>query len=104
MGKVKEQREKVRTDFACTNCPKMFIAELDMAIDGDHIIVCPFCSHKHFRQIKEGVVTDARWVQKNRQSDAVYATVWKTGELAIKTSTASSYIREAWLNRSDLGL
>jgi DNA-directed RNA polymerase subunit RPC12/RpoP len=92
-----------RTDLACTNCPKTFVAELDLSIDGDHVIVCPYCSHKHFRQVKGGQVTGIRW-SSDREHDAVYCVVWKSGELGIKTSVVSSYIREAWLNRSDIQL
>ena len=88
----------VRTDMYCTECHKNFVAEIDFDIDGDHIIVCPYCAHEHCRKVENGKITEVRWNTKNHDPKAIYARVWKHDSLKMKTSTACSFIREKWLS------
>lgn len=50
----------VRDRAYCTNCSKDFITQLDARLDGAHKITCPFCSHIHYRVVRNGVVTEER--------------------------------------------
>lgn len=95
---------RVRTDMDCHQCSKGFIAELDFSINGNHVVECPRCGHEHCRVIKDGVITSERFDSKYNRVDVEKRCVWKSDVLQIKTSTASAFIREAWLNRSDLQL
>ena len=92
------RKGKVRTDVPCTNCPKVFIAELDFDINGDHVIECPYCMHEHCRKIVNGFITEDRWSSRSQRKDAVYCQVWKSDAIQAKTSTASAFLRERWLN------
>lgn len=94
----------VRTDLHCTNCPKQFIATLDMAVDGNHVVECPHCGHEHCRVIKDGVVTGERWDSREQRVDVDKRCVWKSDSLPMETSTAAAFIRELWLNRADVVL
>ncbi len=106
MGEYTEQL--VRTDMVCTNCSKNFIAQLDLGLDGDHVVECPYCWHEHCRTIKSGVVTEARWSSRgNRSPNTIMVdrgSVWKSEHEPIVTSMASAFIRDRWLNRSDVQL
>lgn len=93
--------EPVRSDLHCTNCAKNFIAQLDYRIDGNHIVECPYCGHEHCRAVKDGKVTEDRWDSRLQRVDVERRNVWKHDVLQVQTSSASHFIRERWLNRSD---
>src|SRR3972149_3368507 len=99
-----ESSDLVRTDINCTNCNKNFIAEIDFSLDGNHIVNCPYCDHEHYREIKNGQVTDIRWSSQSPQIRISPKSVWKSDNEPIVTSTAGSFIREAWLRKLDSGL
>lgn len=94
----------VRTDMHCTECGDNFIAQLDMGVDGNHIIECPYCAHEHCRVITNGEVTGERWDHRAQRVDVNKRCVWKSASQPMVTSTAASFIRDAWLNRVDLVL
>lgn len=94
-----------RSDMNCHNCSKNFVAEVDFSISGEHVIECPHCGHEHWRTIKDGKITEARWGTGDPQNyghvTRVKGTsVWKSSVLKARTSSASIYLRELWLNRS----
>ena len=99
-----ESSNPIRTDINCTNCYKNFIAEIDFSIDGNHTINCPHCNHEHYREIKDGKVTDIRWSSQSNQIKVPPQCVWKSEKEPIVTSTAGHFIREMWLNKLDSGL
>jgi len=88
----------------CTHCQKNFIATLDMSLDGNHVIECPYCGHEHCRVIKGGVVTGDRWETRSQRHDVAKRNVWKADSRPAVTTTAAEFIRQRWLNRSDLQL
>lgn len=94
----------VRTDMHCTHCSRPFIAQLSMEIDGNHVIECPYCGHEHCRVVKDGVVSGDRWDTRMQRVEVEKRCVWKSDSRPIYTSTAASFIRDSWLNRSDLNL
>ena len=82
-----------RTDIHCHQCHKTFVAELDMDINGNHVIECPNCQHEH---------SDARWDARNGVNAAARGkTIWKSSVIAAQTSSAHAFIRNAWLNLKD---
>lgn len=91
---------KKRTDLDCHDCSKMFVAELDFSINGNHIIECPHCGHQHCRVIEDGAITGERWSDRNhlKRVDVEKRCVWKSSVLVAQTSTTSAFIRDLWLN------
>lgn len=96
--------DPVRTDMNCTNCHKNFIAELDMALDGNHVVECPYCGHEHCRVIKAGKVTGDRFESRKQRIDVEKRCVWKSDSRPIVTSSAAHFLRQKWLNREDVDL
>jgi DNA-directed RNA polymerase subunit RPC12/RpoP len=96
--------DPVRTDMNCTNCSRNFIAQLDMGLDGNHVIECPYCAHEHCRVVEAGEVTGERWSSRVQRVDVDARCVWKADSQPIITSTAAAFIRSAWLNRVDVQL
>lgn len=91
----------VRTDMNCTNCSKNFIAQLDMALDGNHVVECPHCGHEHCRVIKAGVVTGDRFESRVQRHKVEKRCVWKCDSRPIVTSSAAAFLRDKWLNLED---
>lgn len=99
-GALLFQEGLVRTDLYCHGCSKNFIAEIDYSIDGNHTAICPHCSHEHMRTIKAGVVTEERWGSSNEGLPTIKAKrIWKHDVLVMRTSSASQFIRDKWLER-----
>jgi len=92
-----------RTELHCHDCGRQFVAELDFDVNGDHVIECPHCEHEHYRAIRDGVITDRRWGSANDTSKQVKArSVWKSSVIQAQTSSVSAFLRDRWLNRSDI--
>lgn len=101
-----------RTDCHCHNCNGNFVAELDFDLNGDHEIHCPRCAHIHYRTIKDGKVTEARYSSDNVVARVDGRSTWVAGVVkkgesgkieGAKVSTVALFLRERWLNRSDYG-
>ena len=99
--------EIVRSNVWCTNCHREFIAELDLSLDGNHVIDCPLCNHRHYRVVSNGVVTEDRW---RSSAGPTYSAATTTTTVSINfhaysvATTAGSFTSQLWLNRSDLNL
>lgn len=89
---------EVRTFMHCHNCSKGFVALLDHAIEGNHVIECPHCGHKHYRSIKDGKVSETRWGSDDEKDAVKCRRVWKHDALAMRTTSACNLIRSRWLN------
>lgn len=102
-GNIYKVSGRTRTQLACTNCPHNFIAELDSDINGDHVMLCPWCGHEHYRTIRDGIVTETRWGtmkdSKKPENPVRARRVWKSGDIQAQTSTASWFIQERWLEK-----
>lgn len=57
-----------RQELHCHNCDKYVQFDLDMELNGNHILTCPNCGHKHCRVVKDGKITDDRWDSRNPNS------------------------------------
>lgn len=92
-----------RTEIYCHCCKKNFVAELDFDINGDFVIECAHCGHEHQRTIEGGKITEARWGSAPENAIRVSGrSVWKSSVIQAKTSTVAHFLRERWLNRSDI--
>jgi|APSaa5957512622_1039677.scaffolds.fasta_scaffold137168_2 DNA-directed RNA polymerase subunit RPC12/RpoP len=93
----------IRSDAHCTECSKNFLSEIDVRINGNHTIICPYCGHEHFRKVKDGEVTEDRWDSATGTYNT-FAKVWKSNNFPIQTSTAAQFLRDKWLCRYDVDL
>ena len=89
----------IRSDAHCTECSKNFISEIDVRINGNHTIICPYCGHEHFRKVKDGEITSDRWASATGTPN-VFSKVWKSNNFPIQTSTAAQFLRNKWLDKS----
>lgn len=98
-----------KTDLHCHECSKTFVALLDYTINGNHVALCPYCGHEHFRVIKDGKITEERWnssygsVSDKDRVGIKARRVWKVeGDVlqeSGRTTMVHSFLRERWLEK-----
>jgi len=87
---------------------------MDMALNGNHEIYCPECGHVHCRVVKDGIVTEDRWDQRNgsmgttaailttnvtNSSTSTYATYNGTSNMSTATGSATNYMMyQSWMD------
>lgn len=54
-----------RQELYCHNCRKYVQFDVDLSLNGNHVIECPSCKHEHCRKIKDGIITEDRWDSRN---------------------------------------
>jgi len=108
-----EASSKVRQEVYCHECGGYVQFEVDMLLNGQHIVNCPRCGHEHYRYVRNGRISDRRWGSANRQQ--VYGTVhrvsvatWSSASTTTTTtynpsSTAASIDTNFWYPSSAYG-
>lgn len=108
--RFKSDKEE-RTDVHCHSCSKTFVALLDYSLEGNHVAVCPYCQHRHYRVIRKGKITEERWsgaygAQETEQNANFARKVWKLSTDVIdrpepvgRTSSASEFMRQRWIEK-----
>lgn len=88
---------KEKTEFYCHNCEGYIIVELDMSLNGNHVINCPKCDHEHCRVIQDGKITGDRWDSRN-QTYHLTTTMsnWSMTSMASTSSSNNIYLMDAW--------
>ena len=85
---------KHRQELHCHACDQYVQFDIDLEQNGNHVIICPNCGHEHCRVIKDGIITEARWDQRNggyanfNQQTAYYT----TGAAFSSSSVYTTYI------------
>ena len=48
-------------EFNCYICAHYLYPRMNMELDGNYVVHCPNCGHKHYRTIKGGYITEDRF-------------------------------------------
>lgn len=56
-----------RQELYCHECRKYVQFEIDLKLEGNHVLKYPNCGHEHCRVVKNGKVTDERWGRETVQ-------------------------------------
>jgi hypothetical protein len=68
---IYESNEKIRTWFTCY-CEKPHIdVQISKSVNGNHILVCPTCGHKHYRVIENGHITKERFSESAQNKGSI---------------------------------
>lgn len=73
-----------KQELHCHRCDRYVQFEIDVNMDGRHVLNCPNCGHEHWRIVKNGIITSDRWGQDPSQD---MGTIYIRGTV---TSTVSS--------------
>lgn len=55
----------LRQELTCHNCNTVVQFDVDVSLNGNHVLNCPKCQHEHCRVVENGVITDHRWDSRN---------------------------------------
>lgn len=87
--------------FYCENgCQKYVLVNMDLKLEGEHVMVCPSCKHHHYRFIRNGEITGDR----HSRGDAVDtiepmpSAVFPTREAAQEALGVGKTKRNSFLN------
>lgn len=75
-----------KQELYCHECGQWVQFDLDMSMNGNHVLTCPNCGHEHCRVVEDGKITGDRWDSRNKNSYTI-ANVTFTN-----TSTFTTYI------------
>lgn len=82
-----------RQELFCHSCGRYVQFDLDLSLNGNHVLNCPVCDHEHCRTVKDGEITDIRWDQRN----GVVPTI-QVNNLNVTSSSTSTY--DNYINNS----
>jgi len=94
-----------RQELHCHACNQYVQFDIEMEIDGNHVLKCPNCGHEHCRVVKNGIITGERWAQRNGSTIPIstFSTTFSSTStytsysMASKTYTGDSFIYSSWL-------
>jgi DNA-directed RNA polymerase subunit RPC12/RpoP len=67
---IPEIAPKITYEFRCTVCNKYFDIKLNPNLNGNYRVHCPNCQHTHYRNVKNGKITDIRFTD-NQESPLI---------------------------------
>jgi len=77
-------------ELHCHNCNRYVQFEVDLELNGNYVLDCPNCGHKHYRTVRDGRITDQRWGRDPSQGGAQYIQLYATGTSWASTATTSA--------------
>ena len=87
-----------RQELYCHECNNYVQFNIDLSLNGNHVLKCPNCGHEHCRVVKDGIITEDRWDSQNGNNiyiTSVFTTFSSTS--TTDSSTSGSYIlSQSW--------
>lgn len=90
-----------RQELYCHNCDRYVQFNMDLSINGNHVLTCPNCGHEHCRVVQDGLITGDRWDSRNPVLVPVASATWTiASSYSTYTNAASgnSFLYSSWLN------
>jgi hypothetical protein len=91
-----------RQEIHCHDCDQYVQFDIDVELNGEHVLNCPNCGHEHCRIVTDGIITDKRWDSRNGDMltfAVCTGTMTSTATSIDTTSTGSStFSTDMWLN------
>lgn len=94
-----------RQELHCHGCNRYVQFDMDMSLNGNHVLECPNCGHEHCRVVEDGIITDDRWGSRNglnvliTTATSSTASTWDTyGSTGTDSGTGGSDLYNSWMN------
>jgi hypothetical protein len=92
-----------RQEIWCHNCNNHVQFDIDLSLNGNHVLECPNCGHEHCRVVRKGIITGDRWASRNGQTYTVASTSATFSYQSIYAQAsggtgAQYYLQSAWAN------
>lgn len=65
---------RVHIEFYCQECDHYIYVWLNLKLSGNHVMNCPNCKHKHYRVVKNGVISSDRFNEDLPEKHEIVAT------------------------------
>ena len=93
---------KQRQELHCHACNQYVQFDIDVELNGNHVIICPNCGHEHCRVVRNGIITEARWDRRNDKymNFNPLTTYYNTGVGYSNLSTYQTYVQSSGTNAS----
>jgi len=89
-----------RQELWCHDCRNYVQFNMDVSMDGNHVLECPVCQHEHCRVVENGRITDIRWDRRNGPTITVSPTTvtFSTYSTFDSTNSDSTFLYQSWMN------
>jgi len=91
-----------RQELHCHNCNQYVQFNLDLELNGKHILTCPKCGHEHYRYVYNGKISDKRWGQDPSQNNVYNVSALTTTQTSTSTFSryqgGSTFLYGAWMD------
>ena len=97
-----------RQELHCHNCDQYVQFNLDLELNGKHILNCPKCGHEHYRYVYDGKISDRRWGQDPSQNNVYNVFALTTTHTSVSTYSTyqggsvyqggSTFLYGAWMD------
>lgn len=88
-------RRRQRQELHCHNCDRYVQFIVDHGLDGNHVLNCPNCGHEHCCVVKDGIITEDRWDQRNGTTYQIRPYLTASTVTSVYTATSSAYFTMA---------
>jgi hypothetical protein len=72
--------------------------DIDLDLDGNHVLTCPNCGHEHCRVVKGGRITGIRWDRRNGPRIVVPQNTVTYSTNSTYNINYNQFLNGAWLN------
>ena len=73
-----------RQELNCHECGGYVQFDIDLEIEGNHVLECPRCGHEHCRVVQKGKISETRWDTRNSLGYDSKGKPIPAGSLSIK--------------------
>ena len=96
-----------RQELHCHACDRYVQFNMDLSLNGNHVLKCPNCGHEHCRVVTDGKITADRWDSRNGSAIYISANTATTSNTSIFTTnltaaaasnSSASIAMSSWLN------
>ena len=99
MRKRKNSQPQIEAqELHCHNCDRYVQFNLDLSLNGNHVLRCPNCGHEHCRVVMDGKITGERWDQRNGLTYTVRTYAYTITSTFVSSTSSSYYLYNSWMN------
>lgn len=94
---------KERQELWCHNCQHYVQFDIDLNLNGNHVLECPNCKHEHCRVVNNGKITGDRWDSRNGNTGSAFTptnTAFTTTSTYNTCSSSTFFLYQSWNNTS----
>lgn len=87
-----------KQELWCHHCQHYVQFDLDMSLNGNHILNCPNCNHEHCRVVKNGKITSERWDSRNQPVIIITNSTFTLISTYDSSTSTDYFLYQSWMN------